>query len=162
MHQTSVRSVAKTESVKWSEPKRLYMSETETGSDEIPRPRNEITVRDYERRQLVEFIPDLIDHYEERNGSDAADRIDEMLDLFDELYETFDEEIDGTEASYDVGADNWRDLALALEELDNTRASWLRAKIGRRAELPVIHMGFTTNVPFMALQTGQEPKRPDR
>lgn len=132
------------------------MSETEPdNSDDIPRPRNEIVIRDYERKQLTEFLPELIQLYEDRD-------LDDKAVLFEEMLGEFEQEIDGIEASYDVGADNWRDLSIALDELDNTRASWLRAKIGRRAELPSVHMGFTTRVPFMALQTGMEPKRPDR
>lgn len=126
---------------------------------EIPRPRNEISIRDYERRQLTEFIPQIIDLYKDR---DLEDDDRNLVERFETMLDEFEQEIDGTEADYDLGADNWRDLSMALDELDETRASWLRAKIGRRAELPAVHMGFTTNVPFMALATGEDPVRPDR
>jgi len=135
------------------------MSTTEDGEREIPRPRNEIMLRDYERRQLTEFVPQIIDLYKER---DLEDDDRNLVERFEEMLEEFEQEIDGTEADYDLGADNWRDLSMALDELDETRASWLRAKIGRRAELPAVHMGFTTNVPFMTLATGENPTRPDR
>lgn len=132
---------------------------SETASSEIPRPRNEIRLRDYERKQLVEFLPAVIELYEDR---ELADDDRNLVERFETMLATFELEIDGTEAMYDIGADDWRDLCMALDELDDTRASWLRSKIGRRAELPSIQMGFTTNVPFMTLATGEEPVRSDR
>lgn len=134
------------------------MSDSED-EGEIPRPRNEIRIRDYERRQLTEYLPEVIELYEDR---DLADDDRNLVERFETMLTEFEEEIDGTEEMYDMGSDNWRDLAMALEEVDDTRASWLRAKIGRRAELPTVHMGFTTTVPFMTLATGEEPVRPDR
>lgn len=134
------------------------MTESDDGDDGIPRPRNEIRIRDYERRQLVEFLPQIIDLYSDRQLDDDRN----LIERFETMYDEFDDDIDGMDAMYDVGADNWRDLAMALDELDDTRASWLRAKIGRRAELPAVHMGFTTTVPFMTLATGEAPVRPDR
>lgn len=131
-------------------------SESETTVErDIPRPRNEITIRDYERKQLVEFLPELIDLYEQKE-------LDEEAALFKELVPVFEEEPETKFDTYDCGADTWRTLAQALEELDEMRASWLSAKIGRRAELSVVQMGFTTTVPAMTLETGVEPKRPDR
>jgi len=133
------------------------MSDTEDEGG-IPRPRNEISIRNYERQQLTEYLPELIDLYEGRELADERN----LIERFEEMLDEFEQEIDGDEAMYDLGADNWRDLAVALDELDDTRASWLRAKIGRRAELPSVHMGFTTSVPFMVLATGEDPVRPDR
>jgi hypothetical protein len=134
------------------------MSDSEDAG-EIPRPRNEIRIRDYERRQLTEYLPEIIELYEDR---ELADDDRDLVERFETMLDEFESEIDGTEAMYDMGADNWRDLATALDELDDSRASWLRAKIGRRAELPTVQMGFTTTVPFMALATGEDPVRPDR
>lgn len=134
------------------------MEQTQTADDggsETPRPRNEIRIRDYERRQLTDFLPRLIELYEDSELAEKAE-------VFEEMQQIFEDDIDGTEKMYDLGADDWRDLAVGLEELDETRASWLKAKIGRRAELPTIHMGFTTSVPFMTLVTGDDPVRPDR
>jgi DNA repair ATPase RecN len=136
----------------------MSATEDENTDDGIPRPRNEISIRDYERRQLTEFLPDVIDIYAEYEDEAMV----EKKEAFEEMLDEFEAEIDGTEANYDLGSNNWRDLAVGLEELDDTRASWLKAKIGRRAELSTIHMGFTTNVPFMTLVTGNDPVRPDR
>jgi len=133
------------------------MSDSED-EGEIPRPRDEISIRNYERQQLTEYLPELIDLYEGRELADERN----LIERFETMLSEFEAEIDGDEEMYGMGADNWRDLAIALEELDDTRASWLSAKIGRRAELPSIHMGFTTSVPFMTLATGKDPIRPDR
>lgn len=119
--------------------------------------RDAITIRDYERRQLMEFLPDVIDVYAKYED----DAMVETRETFEELQGTFSQEIDGTESEYDIGAEQWRDVAMGLDELDETRASWLSAKIGRRADLSSIQMGFTTNVPFMALTTGEDPIRPE-
>lgn len=132
------------------------MSDNEDTDDGI-RVRSEISIRNYERQQLTEFLPDIIDVYEEFD----SDEMDDRVATFESMLTTFDEDIDGDEERYDLGADQWRDLAIGLDELDDTRASWLSAKIGRRAELESIRMGFTTVVPFMSLRTGKTPVRPD-
>lgn len=136
------------------------MSETQTPDDDDDenRSRDKIALREYERRQLVEYVPQIIDLYEDR---ELADDDRNLVERFEEMYGELQAEIDGTEQSYDFGAANWRDLAMALEELDDMRASWLRAKIGRRAELSAIQMGFTTNIPFMSMVTGETPTRPE-
>lgn len=131
---------------------------SESAESEIPRPRNEIRLRDYERKQLVEFLPAIIQDYKERELEDDRN----LVERFEAMRTELDEEIDETEQYYDFGADDWRDLCVALESLDETRASWLRSKIGRRAELPTVHMGFTTSVPFMTIATGEDPVRSDR
>lgn len=131
---------------------------SESAESEIPRPRNEIRLRDYERKQLVEFLPAIIQDYKERELEDDRN----LVERFEAMRTELDEEIDETEQYYDFGANDWRDLCVALESLDETRASWLRSKIGRRAELPTVHMGFTTSVPFMTIATGEDPVRSDR
>lgn len=132
-----------------------------TDEDSIPRPRNEIIVYDYERKQLLDFIPSMIENYESMNVEDD-NRIDEVIELLESLQTVFTEEIDGHKSSYDIGADAWEDLAVGLENLDGDKSSWLRSKLAKRAELSLTQMGFGTTVPFMAMYVDETPERPDR
>lgn len=115
-----------------------------------------ITIRETERSQLVEFLPEIIDLYEDR-GLDDTD----LIDRFESLQETFEDEPDEYRAEYEASDDTWEDLSLALGELDGTRPAWLRAKIARRAELPPIHMSFGTMLPVGTILTEKNPVRPD-
>lgn len=115
---------------------------------------NEITLRYTERTQLAEFLPEIIDLYETKE-------LDELADAFELMDDAIEQPVtDGCKA-YDFGQDGWENLCIALDELDSTRAAWLSAKIGRRANLDAPYMGFTTTVPFVGSYIGVDPTRPE-
>lgn len=118
-----------------------------------PVPRDTITLRATERAQLTEFLPALIDLYEQQE-------LPEKITSFESIQDMVTADGDAP-IEYDFGHRLIQDLVVGLEELDSTRASWLRAKIGRRAECKPIHMGFISRVPPMAMVTGETPTRPD-
>lgn len=118
-----------------------------------------VTLHSHEEAQLQEFLPKLKDKYTAISGGDE-DRINEMLTLFNHLQTVFDSVTDGP-TEYTLTDSEWQDLTLALEELSDTRAGWLEAKIGRRAEVSPAAMGFTSSVPFMTLMTGETPTQPE-
>lgn len=132
-----------------------------TDEDEIPRPRNEIVVYNYERKQLLDFIPQIIEHYESMNVEEN-NTVDDVIELCESLQTIFSEEPDGHKQMYDIGADAWEDLSVGLDEIDGDKSNWLRSKLAKRAELPITHMGFGTPVPFMSMYVDETPKRPDR
>jgi len=53
--------------------------------------RDAITIRDYERRQLAELLPDVIDVYAEYDD----DKMRAKRETFEELWHEFADEIDG-------------------------------------------------------------------
>lgn len=114
--------------------------------------RDEITIREYERRQLMDLLPQAIELYEDSEVDDTAEELEAILP-------EFADEQDDAEQEYDLGADTWREISLALEEIGGSRAGWLSAKIGRRAELSAVRMGFSTSVPIGVLMTGKTPNR---
>lgn len=114
--------------------------------------RDAIEIREYERSQLVEFIPQVIERYEDAELDDRAEAFEHLQDAFEEPHD---------DQMYDLGHDLWDEIALGLEELDETRASWLATKIARRAELSAPLMGFTTAVPVGVRMTGEVPARAD-
>jgi len=115
---------------------------------------NEITLRYTERAQLAEFLPEIIDLYETKE-------LDELADAFELMDDAIERPVTDGRKAYDFGQEGWTNLCIALDELDSTRAAWLSAKIGRRANLDAAYMGFTTTVPFMASQVGVDPTRPE-
>jgi len=114
--------------------------------------RDTIYVTNTERKQLVELIPDLVELYEDRKLEDVAESLQEMKSTFDAEIE------DGFRKEYDLGAEQWDDLVLALEEVGSTRADWLKSKLARRSEQNLPRMAFK-RVPFMPLYIGETPKR---
>jgi hypothetical protein len=134
---------------------------TQESTGDIPRPRDEIVIRAHERRQLTEFLPECIEHY------DSMPETEQTVAIYDELVELnelFSDPFDGSEKMYDIGADTIETLCIALTGSlpEEQRAQWLRAKIARRSEQPVTMMGFSTVVPIMPVEVGKTPKRPDR
>lgn len=109
-----------------------------------------VSVTNTERKQIVELLTDVIELYEEQ-------QLPERVSLFAELQELFSNEIeDGFRTEYTRDESDWSDLVLGLEELDETRADWLKSKLARRARLPLPRMGFK-RVPFMPRYIGNDP-----
>lgn len=111
--------------------------------------RDEITIRSYEQRQLLNILPDVVDFYEEK---DLDSRIKTLEGVMDEIESMSEETID-------LGYDTWSTVSIALDELNSTKASWLSAKIARRAELPAHDMGFTTFIPVGPMISDKKPKQ---
>ena len=111
--------------------------------------RDEITIRSYEQRQLLNILPDVVDFYEEK---ELDSRIDTLNSVISEI-ESMNEE------TIDLGYDTWSTVSTALDEMDSTKASWLSAKIARRAELPAYDMGFTTFIPVGPMISDKKPER---
>lgn len=111
--------------------------------------RDRISIRETERQQLLELLPETVEVYEELGLDEPAETIRSLQTEFSQDQET-----------YDLGKENWDEIALALEELDSTRASWLASKIARRAGLTVVQMGFSTSVPIGVTMADQEPTYP--
>lgn len=122
--------------------------------DAVQSGRDEITLRRIERKQLAEFLPEIIDLYQDRE-------LPELVDAFELMDDAIDCPVDGERETYEFGSDGWKNLCIALDELDSTRAAWLSAKIGRRADLDALYMGFTTRVPFVGSYVGVDPSRPE-
>lgn len=103
-----------------------------------------VELRPVEDEQLHEFVIQIVDRYNDMDLDDRAETISELVASMEDGVIEADE-------------DTFETLAVALDELEQTRAAWLRTKIARRAHIGVEHMGFTTALPIGAMATGMQP-----
>lgn len=107
----------------------------------------EIVLRRTERKQLHEFLPDLISEYE------GEDHLEERTRSLQESLNQIDNDESGP-VSLDDGS--FEDIVISLNDIDAVRAAWLKAKIARRAELDPVKKGFTSPIPLMEMVTPSE------
>lgn len=120
-----------------------------------------VEVREYERKQLAEYLPKMKEVYEETDITEEAERMEDLIDVFSE-------EQDDDPKEYDLDDADWYELVRALgqdpflgrDDVAKSRASWLQTKLARRTEQEAVQMGFVTDVPLMVLATGNVPSKP--
>lgn len=103
-----------------------------------------MNVRSVERQQLVEFLPEAAKNAEDDGLDKKADQIrDEILPKI--------------EAEEELGYQEWVDVTIALTDIEDTRAQWLRSKIAKRSLQPMERMGFSTGFPVGPYMAGTVP-----
>jgi hypothetical protein len=120
-----------------------------------------VSIRDTERQQLLEYLPDIVSVYEETDLEDVEERTAPIKQLQTAL-ETGQTELD-------LDRETWSEITVGLrqlhwvrsEEYSKNRIGWLRAKIARRADLSGVQMSYTSNPPIMQYASGQEPQHPE-
>lgn len=120
-----------------------------------------VSIRETERQQLIEYLPEIVDVYEETDLEDVEERTEPILDLHGKL------ESGQTEVDYE--RETWTEITVGLRQLhwvrpdehSKNRIGWLRAKLARRADLSGAQMSYTSNPPIMQYASGQEPQHPE-
>jgi hypothetical protein len=110
--------------------------------------RDAIEIREYERKQLVEYLRDVVGLYQDKQLDDRAEATAYVATHFEGGQSETTEE-------YDLGHDIWAEIVQDLSELDDNRSQWLRAKIARRAGCDPPQMGYTTSVPIGTTLAGR-------
>jgi hypothetical protein len=120
-----------------------------------------VSIRGTERQQLLDYLPEIVDVYEETDLEDVEERAEPIRELQDAL------EFGETEIEYD--RETWSEITVGLRQLhwvrpdeySKNRVGWLRAKLARRADLSGAQMSYTSNPPVMQYASGQEPQHPE-
>ena len=111
-----------------------------------------LTIHNYERKQLISKLDSVIERYEGLG-------LEEKISLFESFKQRLTDRGED-ETEYTVSKDDFGDIMTGLEELSDTKASWLRSKLSKRAELSVGKMGFGMSPPFMVMKTNNTPSKP--